>query len=54
VSQREKEVSNVFEISFHLAYAEPMTPRATIHDVAAAAGVSVATVSQAVNGRYGI
>jgi LacI family transcriptional regulator len=54
VSQREKEVSNVFEISFHLAYAEPMTPRATIHDVAAAAGVSVATVSKAVNGRYGI
>ena len=31
-----------------------MTPRATIHDVAAAAGVSVATVSKAVNGRYGI
>jgi LacI family transcriptional regulator len=31
-----------------------MSPRATIHDVAAAAGVSVATVSKAVNGRYGI
>ncbi|QPZ37556.1 LacI family DNA-binding transcriptional regulator [Paramicrobacterium chengjingii] len=31
-----------------------MARRATIHDVAAAAGVSVATVSKAVNGRYGI
>ncbi|WP_166996624.1 LacI family DNA-binding transcriptional regulator [Paramicrobacterium fandaimingii] len=31
-----------------------MTGRATIHDVAAEAGVSVATVSKAVNGRYGI
>ncbi|PPF79290.1 LacI family transcriptional regulator [Subtercola sp. Z020] len=31
-----------------------MTRRATIHDVAAAAGVSVSTVSKAVNGRYGI
>ncbi|CAN5392374.1 LacI family DNA-binding transcriptional regulator [soil metagenome] len=31
-----------------------MGRRTTIHDVAAAAGVSVATVSKAVNGRYGI
>ncbi len=31
-----------------------MSRRATIHDVASAAGVSVSTVSKAVNGRYGI
>lgn len=31
-----------------------MVRRTTIHDVAAEAGVSVATVSKAVNGRYGI
>lgn len=31
-----------------------MSSRTTIHDVAAAAGVSVSTVSKAVNGRYGV
>ncbi|MGN7191040.1 LacI family DNA-binding transcriptional regulator [Curtobacterium sp. MCBA15_004] len=34
--------------------AVPASPRATIHDVAAAAGVSRQTVTRAVNGMYGI
>ncbi len=47
-------LSNVFEKDFQERYARPMARRPTIHDVAAAAGVSVSAVSKAVNGRYGI
>jgi len=47
-------VSNVFENGFEDVVFAIMTKRTTIHDVAEAAGVSVATVSKAVNGRYGI
>ena len=47
-------LSNVFEKDFQSRYAQPMARRPTIHDVAAAAGVSVSAVSKAVNGRYGI
>jgi LacI family transcriptional regulator len=47
-------VANVFEKDFQARYASDMARRPTIHDVAAAAGVSVSAVSKAVNGRYGI
>jgi LacI family transcriptional regulator len=43
-----------FRKGFPERYGGGMRTRATIHDVAAAAGVSVGTVSKAVNGRYGV
>jgi LacI family transcriptional regulator len=54
VLQRAEKVSNVFENAFQALAFHDMGRRTTINDVAAAAGVSVATVSKAVNGRYGI
>jgi len=52
--QCEWEHCQTFSKRFSKRYASAMSRRPTIHDVAAAAGVSVSAVSKAVNGRYGI